>query len=75
MVSAHCKDSSSSDSETQWYLSEDRPEGKEQDRVCQKGQYKSQGDLHLSLSLELIFDQFGSEDPNNVYWDVSDEWE
>lgn len=75
MVSTHCKDSSSSNSEAQRDLPENRPEGEEQYRIGKEGQDQSQSNLHLSLSLHFILDQPRSEDPDNVDRDMGDERE
>jgi len=75
MVSTHCKDCSSSNSEAQWHLPENRPEGEEQYRIGKEGKDQSQSNLHLSLSLHFVLDQSRSKNTNNVDRDMGDERE
>lgn len=75
MISTHGEASSCSNGETKRNLPEDGPEGEEQDRVGQERQDHTERNLHLSLSLELVLDQSGPEDTNDIDGHMGDEWE
>lgn len=75
VIPSHGKDCPRGDSETKRHLPENGPKGKEQDWVGEEREHDAERNLHLRLGFELVLDQPGSEDPDNVNGQVGDQWE
>lgn len=55
MKASQKEDSTRCDGGAKRHGAEDRPEGEEEDGICQEGQDHPESDFHLGLRLHLVF--------------------